>query len=95
MLLEPAIDARCTSRSLSDASALQPALTYLANTLAGGDREIPYSTVTAIDFDSQPPLGPFVGQDGKPLRAAGRRRDRAQSLGRRPAARQAGRHRSA
>ena len=39
--------------------------TYLANTIAGGGREIPYSTITAIDFTPQPPLGPFTMPEGQ------------------------------
>jgi ABC-type antimicrobial peptide transport system permease subunit len=46
---------------------IQPALTYLANAIAVGDREIPYSTATAIDFSAAAPLGPFVSTDGKVL----------------------------
>ena len=46
---------------------VQPALTYLANTLAIGGREIPYSTITAIDFADRPPLGPFLSTEEKPL----------------------------
>ena len=46
---------------------VQPALTYLANSIASGDREIPYSTITAIDFSSPPPLGPLLASDGKPI----------------------------
>ena len=45
----------------------QPVLTYLANTLRIGEREIPYSTVAAIDFATEPPLGPFEDRDGKPV----------------------------
>jgi ABC-type lipoprotein release transport system permease subunit len=48
-------------------AAVQPALTYLANTLACKGREIPYSTVTAIDFTARPPLGPFLSAEDKPL----------------------------
>lgn len=45
---------------------IQPAFTYLANYLktAGGKGKIPYSTVTAIDFTTQAPLGPFTTADG-------------------------------
>ncbi len=50
---------------------VQPTLTYLANSIACGKQEIPYSTVTAIDFQDQPPLGPFVSIDGSPLRKLG------------------------
>jgi len=46
---------------------LQPALTYLANTIACGRREIPYSTITAVDLSVRPPLGPLLDTDGKPV----------------------------
>ena len=41
-----------------------PVLTYLANSIADGDRQFPYSTITAIDFPATAPQGPFVAQDG-------------------------------
>jgi len=65
MLLDPA-----TERAILKALAgdqLQPALTYLANTIACGDREIPYSTVSAVDFLDKPPLGPLVSVGGGPI----------------------------
>jgi putative ABC transport system permease protein len=46
---------------------VQPAFTYLANTIADGPKSIPYSTITAIDFAEHEPLGPFLSIDGKPL----------------------------
>ncbi len=46
---------------------IQPAMTYLANTLACNGREVPYSTITAIDFADRPPLGPFRSMEGRPL----------------------------
>jgi ABC-type antimicrobial peptide transport system permease subunit len=46
---------------------VQPALTYLANSINFDGREVPYSTITAIDFQSEPPLGPFLSSDGKPV----------------------------
>ena len=46
---------------------VQPALTYLANSITLGGREVPYSTITAIDFQSEPPLGPFLSLEGKPV----------------------------
>lgn len=46
---------------------VQPALTYLANTIACGKREISYSTITAVDFATQPPLGPLRTPDGRPI----------------------------
>ena len=36
--------------------AAQPVLTYLANTIRSGDREVPYSLVTAIDLRSIAPV---------------------------------------
>jgi len=50
----------------------QPVLTYLANyILAGADdaAKIPYSTITAIDFTDQPPLGPFSTPEGLTIAA--------------------------
>ncbi|MGA2254341.1 MAG: FtsX-like permease family protein, partial [Thermoguttaceae bacterium] len=32
-----------------------------------GKLEVPYSTITAIDFQDKPPLGPFLSTDGAPL----------------------------
>ncbi len=39
-------------------------LTYLANSISLDGREVPYSTITAIDFQTAPPLGPFLTTDG-------------------------------
>jgi ABC-type antimicrobial peptide transport system permease subunit len=50
---------------------VQPTLTYLANTIADGKLEVPYSTVTAIDFQGKPPLGPFLTENGKPAHPLG------------------------
>ncbi len=44
---------------------VQPALTYLANSITLDGREVPYSTITAIDFQNESPLGPFLSVDGK------------------------------
>lgn len=49
--------------------AAQPALTYLANRIACGAREIPYSTVAAVDFIETPPLGPFRDAAGRAVAA--------------------------
>jgi ABC-type lipoprotein release transport system permease subunit len=46
---------------------LQPVITYLANSIALGNRAIPYSTIAGVDFVEQPPLGPMLAADGKPL----------------------------
>ncbi|HEY4760116.1 MAG TPA: FtsX-like permease family protein, partial [Thermoguttaceae bacterium] len=52
---------------ISQGLVIQPAFTYLANTIADKEQEIPYSTITAIDFTDQAPLGPFLSIDGKPI----------------------------
>ena len=65
MILAPAVEAELL-RASADIPP-QPALTYLANTLACGEREIPYSTITALDFAAEPPLGPMLDAAGRPL----------------------------
>ena len=54
MLLDEAIVTAATKAF--EADEFQPAYTYLANTIAKGGREIPYSTITAVDCN--PTLGP-------------------------------------
>lgn len=60
MMLDPAVE-REVLKSVGElpegSRDIQPVLTYLANTLAVGDRDIPYSTIAAVDFARQP-LGP-------------------------------------
>ena len=41
---------------------LQPVITYLANTIAQGEKSIPYSTVTGVDFNAE--LGPLQDAEG-------------------------------
>jgi ABC-type lipoprotein release transport system permease subunit len=65
MLLDPAA-VRAVEKAFA-AERPQCVLTYLANTIAGGGHEIPYSTMTAIDFASQPPLGPFTTPEGRTI----------------------------
>lgn len=64
MMAEP-VEAELV-RAIGD-HKVQPALTYLANAITLGEREIPYSTITAIDFTASPPLGPFLSVAGKTL----------------------------
>ena len=49
--------------------AVQPVVTYLANTIAAGEgdtqRKIPYSTITGVD--STPQLGPLLDEAGQPI----------------------------
>jgi len=51
---------------LSTPFSIQPSLTYLANRISCRDREIPYSTIAAVDFADKPPLGPMPVVEGKP-----------------------------
>jgi len=67
MLLEPETERQLLQRL--GHFPVQPALTYLANTIACGGREIPYSTVTAVDPRLDPPLGPLVSVDGSTIEA--------------------------
>ena len=45
----------------------QQVFTYLANTIASGSKQIPYSTIAALDMRDAPGLGPFVTPDGKSI----------------------------
>ncbi len=65
MLLEPAAVEALDKAFAADHP--QAVFTYLANTIAGGGHEIPYSTITAIDFATQPPLGPFTTPEGETI----------------------------
>jgi putative ABC transport system permease protein len=46
---------------------MAPTLVYLANTIAAGESEIPYSVVAALDPALAPPLGPFLPDGVKQL----------------------------
>ena len=69
MMLDPATERGLLNglHAMPERLDVQPAMTYLANTLACNGREVPYSTITAINFARQPPLGPFLSTDGKVL----------------------------
>mgnify|MGYP002621742778 CR=1 FL=1 len=67
MLIGPAA-AKTINRAFAT-DAPQDLFTYLANTIARGDSGIPYSTITAIDFRPEPPLGPFKTPDGAAIDA--------------------------
>ncbi|HWA98083.1 MAG TPA: FtsX-like permease family protein, partial [Pirellulales bacterium] len=49
----------------------QPVFTYLANTIAAGDKQVPYSTVAGIDLRTKAPLGPWMTPDDRPIDAIG------------------------
>ena len=73
MLISPTADA--VLEQVLAAETAQPALTYLANSIARADplpagetapaKEVPYSTIAALD--SHPKLGPLLDAEGKPL----------------------------
>ena len=65
MILEPAAVGEA-EKAFGPLGA-QPAFTYLANTLADGEREIPYSTIAAIDFAAATPANGFLTPDGRPV----------------------------
>jgi len=67
MLLEP--EALKEAEKVFGPLGARPAFTYLANTLADGEREIPYSTITAIDFTPDGANSGFQTADGKPVAA--------------------------
>ena len=69
MIFPPAIE-QALLKQLSGMD-VQPTLTYLANSITCGNLEVPYSTITAIDFQDKPPLGPFVAADGSPVPTLG------------------------
>jgi ABC-type antimicrobial peptide transport system permease subunit len=70
MILEPGAEKeilKALNSKLPEGLVIQPAFTYLANTIADGSRTIPYSTITAIDFTDHAPQGLFLSTDNKPL----------------------------
>ncbi|MEE8451038.1 MAG: ABC transporter permease [Thermoguttaceae bacterium] len=71
MVIEPPVVRRVNEalEGLEDGPNLeiQPVLTYLANTIACEDRTLPYSTITAVDFTAEPPLGPFRSAEGRSI----------------------------
>lgn len=65
---------RATETAIREAfprSHIQPVLVYLANTIACGDREVPYSIVAAMALSPEPPLGPFLSPNGQPVSTPG------------------------
>jgi putative ABC transport system permease protein len=67
MVLEPPVE-QAAMKAFAPRGA-QPAYTYLANYILVSNRngKIPYSTVAAVDFASESPLGPFLNRDGRPI----------------------------
>jgi putative ABC transport system permease protein len=71
LIFAPAIERAIDSQLHKLGLGVQPALTYLANSITLAGREVPYSTISAIDFQDHPPLGPFLSADGKPVPTLG------------------------
>jgi putative ABC transport system permease protein len=69
MLIEPPA-AEAILREFDDAGA-QPVLVYLANYIKasknGKEAKIPYSTIAAVDFTDESPLGPLKTIDGQTI----------------------------
>lgn len=63
LVLSPAVVA-AAERALQK-ERLQPITTYLANTIAMGERSIPYSTVSGVTSTSA--LGPLLDEEGDPI----------------------------
>jgi ABC-type antimicrobial peptide transport system permease subunit len=60
LLLEPLLADAALEAAKESGLRTAPTLVYLANTIAAGNAEIPYSVVAALDPTQAPPLGPFL-----------------------------------
>ena len=60
MILDRATEEELLRALRAQEVQVQPALTYLATTIACREKTLPYSTVTAIDFHQRSPLGPML-----------------------------------
>jgi ABC-type antimicrobial peptide transport system permease subunit len=67
LLLEPAVVDAALATAGELHWRLAPTLVYLANTIAEGNSEIPYSIVAALDPSLAGPLGPFLPAGSSPL----------------------------
>ena len=67
LLLDPAVVEAAQRAFTAAGLETRRVFTYLANRIASADREIPYSTITAADFDRPPPFGPLYTPDGQPI----------------------------
>jgi putative ABC transport system permease protein len=60
LLLEPFLADAAVEAAKESHLRTAPTLVYLANTLAAGSADVPYSVVAALDPAQPPPLGPFL-----------------------------------
>ena len=65
-VLSDALATRVLDYAQQNDAPAQPVLTYLANSIAVGERAVPYSTVSGMDPPSVESLGRFVLVDGSP-----------------------------
>ena len=65
MLIEPAAAKVIDGAFANDRP--QNIFTYLANSISAGEKSIPYSTISAIDLQTAPPLGPFNTPEGQAI----------------------------
>lgn len=72
-ILKPDIVTTIKTLASTHRTPCLPVLTYLANTISAGDREIPYSTITALNYGAaekntaSAPFGTFKLTDGSPV----------------------------
>jgi len=71
LLLEPAVETAAIEAAGEMGTGHVPVLTYLANTIAHGQREIPYSVVAAIDTDVGAAVASMTLVDGEPVSTIG------------------------
>ncbi len=63
LVLPTALVAAC--KAAFPETTLQPAITYLANTIKVGERQVPYSTISGVD--SLPATGPLLDTEGQAI----------------------------
>jgi ABC-type antimicrobial peptide transport system permease subunit len=68
VLISPRIALAIEQAALTADLQAEPTLVYLANTIAAGGKQIPYSVVAALDPTAAPPLGPFLPPGVRTLR---------------------------
>ncbi len=67
LLIEPSLADEVPAAAEAAGLRRAATLVYLANTIASGKEEMPYSVVAALDPGQAPPLGPFLPQGATDL----------------------------
>lgn len=60
LILGPATSAGVLAAARQLGLRAEPTVVYVADTLAAGDREIPYPVIAGVNPAAEPPLGPFL-----------------------------------